>query len=401
MAVKPQIEARRGYTGPAVLERGFRPFFFMAGLWALAMVPLWLAALSGLWAPATTIDLAAWHGHELIFGYGGAVVIGFALTAIPNWTGRLPVRGWGLALLAGGWAVARLASLAGLANEGAMQVAIRLDVAVLAAFVGLVWREIVAGRNWRNLPVAGLFTLFLAADVVSVIQRLDLVQALAPGPNGRHAGLACLILLVSLIGGRIVPSFTGNWLRQRGASRLPVPFGRYDAVVLAATALALAAWLAGPGGMAGGVIMAGLALLHVARLARWRGLATLAEPLVTVLHVAYLWIPFGFALIAAAELGLLPASAGLHAWTIGAVGGMTLAVMTRASLGHSGRALTASRLTTTSYSLLHLAALSRVLDGIAGAGGGPFLYAAGALWSGAFALYLLEYAPIQWRRRPD
>ncbi len=402
MTPSPQIEERRAYDGPAFLERGFRPFFFFAGVWAVVSLGVWLGFLSGVFQADAGVDNLAWHSHELIFGYGASVVMGFALTAIPNWTGRLPVRGNRLALLAVAWLVARLASLAALGNASLAPYAAAAEVAVLAGFAILVFREITAGGNWRNLPVAGMVTLLGLAAATSHAGRLGLVDLAGPGGmTGTRAGLAVLILLITLIGGRIIPSFTGNWLKQQGnegASRLPVTFARLDQVTILATILGLLVWLAYPTSPEAGVFMGALAALHLVRLARWRGLATLAEPLVTMLHVAYLWIPVGFALMALASFGLFSATAALHAWTIGAVGGMTLAVMMRASLGHSGRGLTATRLTVTLILLLHGAALLRVLDGVITVEGINLVTVAGSFWLAAFALYIFEYAPIQLRK---
>lgn len=395
MAISPQIKARRGYDGPALLERGFRPFFFFAGIWAVVSVAVWLAFLTGVLIADTGVDILAWHSHELIFGYAGSAIMGFALTAIPNWTGRLPVRGMPLLLLAGVWLLARIVSLASLGNAGLYPFAAAAEVAVLASFAAIVFREITAGKNWRNLPVAGMVTLLGLAAATSHAARLGLVEW---GTIGNRAGLAVLILLISLIGGRIIPSFTGNWLKQRGDTRLPVPFCRFDQVTIVATIIGLAVWLAFPASEDAGIFMGALALLHLRRLSRWRGLATFTEPLVTMLHLAYLWIPVGFALIALASFDLFSATAAIHAWTIGAVAGMTLAVMMRASLGHSGRGLTATPVTTILFLLITAAALLRVLDGVISPENVNLVTIAGGCWLAAFALYVFEYAPIQLRK---
>lgn len=394
MSEKPQIEARRGYAGAAILERGFRPFFFIAGVWAIVALGVWLLVLTDTWRPVTDINMLAWHSHELIFGYGGSVIIGFALTAIPNWTGRLPVRGVALGILALGWLAARLGALSALMVPGAIFYAAALELIVLAAFVGIVFREITAGGNWRNLPVAIMFSLLFLACLTSHLGRLGMLETII---DGRRAGLAVLILLITLIGGRIIPSFTGNWLKSKKETALPVPFGRFDAIVIGLTAVALIAWLAGISGPLAAAIMGTVAALHAIRMGRWRGLSTFDEPLVTILHAAYLWIPIGFALIGLSEMDLILPTAALHAWTIGAVGGMTLAVMTRATLGHSGRSLTASKLTILTFILLHAAAMARIIDAVV-APGGWVLMVAGTCWIGAYVLYLVEYAPVMWRR---
>ncbi len=399
MALTPQIEERRGYDGPAVLERGFRPFFFLAGLWALISVGVWLGFLTGKLTGDAGLDLLRWHAHELIFGYGGSVVMGFALTAIPNWTGRLPVRGKRLLGLALFWLLARLTSLASLWNADLYPLAAGLESAVFAAFALLVLAEIMTGKNWRNLPIAIMITLLGLTAGVSHLGRLELWDV---GAIGTRAGLAMLLILMTLIGGRIIPSFTRNWLKSQNEgvdeARLPAPFGPLDKAVIAGTILSLVLWLAWPDAPAVGGLMIAVGLLHMIRLGRWRGASTLAEPLVTVLHLGYFWIGAGFLLVGLAALGLYPAPAALHAWTIGAVGGMTMAVMTRASLGHSGRPVTASGMTIAAFALLHTAALSRVLDGMVSVEGLNLVTIAGLCWIAAYALYVFEYAPVQLRR---
>lgn len=372
------------------LDRGFRPFFLAAGLWAAVAVALWLPLLKGELYLATAFAPVAWHAHEMIFGFAVAAVAGFLLTAIPNWTGRPPVAGMALAALALLWLAGRLAVLAS-AAIGPLPAA-AVDLAFLAALAAVVAREIVASGNWRNLPISSGLLILLAANA---LMHLEALGWAATAALGQRLGLAVLLMLISLIGGRIVPAFTRNWLAARGATRLPAPFGTLDKAQLATTLAALLGWVAAPEARPVGLLLLAAALLGAARLSRWRGAATLPEALLAILHVGYGWLVLGLALLGAALLTpAVPATAALHALSAGAVGTMTLAVMTRASLGHSGRALAADGATRLVYGLVTGAALLRVAA--------PFLdelylgllAASSGLWIGAFALFVVSYLPI-------
>ena len=367
----------------------FRPFFLLAGLQAALAVPLWLLMMSGAADWPMAFDPLAWHVHEMLFGFLAAVLTGFLFTAIPNWTGRLPLRGGGLAALAVLWLAGRIAVAAPI---GVLPAGI-LDCAFLIAVAALAWREVLAGRNWRNAPICLLVSLFAAANILFHIGE---TQAW-----GERIALAVAALLIGLVGGRVVPSFTRNWMAKRQATSLPVPFGRFDRVCLGLLVVALLAWLVVPEAEATGWGLLAVALLHLVRLLRWRGWSSLAEPLVTVLHLGYLWLVAALALIGLAIVWpeILAMTAALHALSAGAVGTMTLAVMTRASLGHGGRPLTAGPATIAIYLLVTLGAALRVL-----APELPFDYVvvlgvAAALWSGAFALFVIAYGPmLAWGR---
>ena len=377
-------------SAPPVLQHGFRPFFLLAALWAPAALALWLGALAGGPAPPTALPLAAWHPHELLFGYAGAVVTGFLLTAVPGWTGRLPVAGaplLGLCLL---WLAARLAGLV----SGAVLplAAVVLDPAFWAVLAAAMGREIAIGRNWRNLPVIGLVGLLGIACLLSASEALGT----GTGPLGRRLALAVLLVLMGLIGGRVVPSFTRNWLARRAAPRLPAAFGPVDRAALALLVAAVALWVALPESPIAGGLLAVAGLATLVRLARWQGAATGAEPLVAVLHLGYGWLGAGLLLHG---LGILfPDGPGrlatLHALTAGAIGTMTLAIMTRATLGHTGRALTADRATVAIYVLVQAGAALRVGAPILPADYAACLTVAALLWGGAFALYLVRYGPM-------
>jgi uncharacterized protein involved in response to NO len=381
----------RSQSGPFLLSAGFRPFFLAAALWAALAVPLWLAAFTGEAALPTRLLPSVWHVHEMVFGFAAATVAGFLLTAIPNWTGRLPLQGVPLAILVLLWAAGRIAVLAS-ATTGAA-VAAALDLAFPLAFLAVVAREVLAGRNWRNLPMIAALGLLLAGNLLVHLDGLGLAATAA---LGNRIGIATLLMLISLVGGRIIPSFTRNFLaKTRPESTAPAVFDAFDRAALATTALALATWVAAPDGPAAPVLelVSGIAL--GVRLARWRGAQTLREPLVWILHLGYSWLALGFVLLGLSRfLPALPPSAALHALTAGAIGTMTLAVMTRATLGHSGRPLAAGPGTTTVYALVTVAALFRLLVPFAGNQDLVVLALAGAAWSGAFLLFAVLYLPL-------
>ncbi|MGE5765625.1 MAG: NnrS family protein, partial [Bacteroidota bacterium] len=357
MTVRTAVPRYRSHTGPAILRQGFRPFFLMAGLWGAAAVPLWLVVFHGGLTVPSAFGPAGWHGHEMIFGFAAAVLAGFLLTAIPNWTGRLPLQGLPLAGLAAVWLAGRAA--VALSEVVGPWVAAAIDLAFLTLMLAVALREIVAGRNWRNLPLMGALLLLIAANALTHLEAAGVSVMMQAG---ERLGIAVLVMLIGLIGGRIIPSFTRNWLVKRGATALPAPFGAYDKTCLLVTAAGLLGWVLVPELAAVGGVLLAAGALQLVRLVRWQGQQTLTEPLVWSLHLGFLWLPLGLLLLGLGVLlpSLVPETAGLHALTAGAVGAMTLAVMTRATLGHTGRELKADGATTAIYLAVAAAAATRV-----------------------------------------
>lgn len=385
-------ERTRGYHGPALFSHGFRPFFLLAALWAALAMGLWLAMLTGAEPLPVRFDPVTWHAHEFLFGYLPAVIGGFVLTAVPNWTGRLPVMGWPLAGLAALWIAGRVAvAVSGLLPWQAVMAA---DLAMMVVLLALLLREVIRGRNWRNLPVLALIAIHGLGNAVMHVEAAG--QGVAFEGAGMRLGLAAVLMLIALIGGRIVPSFTRNWLAAPGSDRLPTTFGRADAAVLAGTALTLLVFVIRPDLAVLPWLMLATGAAHLWRLSRWCGARILAEPLLWVLHLGYAMLALGFLAEASARFGLLDPAAARHVWLAGAIGVMTLAVMTRATLGHTGRALHAGAGTTALYLALSGSVVARLLAGLPVAP--PWvLHLSACLWIAAFAGFAAIYRPMLMR----
>ena len=372
---------------------GFRPFFFLGATWAVIALALWMFAFSGSLVLPSKFEPMIWHRHEMLFGFVGAIIAGFLLTAIPNWTGRLPIAGWPLAGLVGLWAAARLSVLFS-AWTGTAAAAI-MDVGFYFVLAGLAAREIRASKS-RNLPVVAMVFLL---GVANAADHAGAAGLLADADVGIRAAIALVVMLISLIGGRIIPSFTRNWMTKQGFTlRLPTQPTRFDMAVLVTTAAALLTWIAFPDSQFAGSLLLAAGCAQALRLSRWGGLRSVREPLVLILHVGYLWVPVGLLLLGASILGTsVPRSAAIHALTAGAMPTMILAVMTRAVLGHTGRQLAANLPTVFIYVLITLGAALRVATPF-----GIFNYSVGmelaaVAWAGAFVLFLAAYGPILFR----
>ena len=393
------IPRYRPFAGPALLREGFRPFFLGAALWSALALCLWLGQLTGHLVLPSALDPLTWHAHEMIFGFAAAAVSGFLLTAIPNWTARMPLQGMPLAALLLTWLAGRIAVTFS-AIIGALPAA-AIDLTFLPLLLLTVTREIVAGGNWRNLPMAAALALLIVANF------LVHLEAIGPAPTaalGLRLGIAVLLMLIALVGGRIIPSFTRNWLAKRAPTHLPGNFGAIDKVALATCLVGLMTWTSGLAPTLAGILLVAAGIAAVLRLARWCGHRTLGEPLLWVLHLGHGWLALGLVFLGLSELWpAVPQTTALHTLTAGAIGTMILAVMTRATLGHTGRALTADPGTTTIYLLVTLAAVSRVAAGFADGLYLPLLTVSGLAWIGAFLLFVTLYARslLTPRRRPS
>ncbi|HQY64002.1 MAG TPA: NnrS family protein [Polyangiaceae bacterium] len=385
-------------AGGPLAAKGFRPFFLLAALFAAGILPVWLLSLSGLVRPDAYFDAFGWHAHEMVFGYAAAVIAGFLLTAAANWTSRETLVGPPLLACAALWAAGRVALvLPGLPRA----VPAALDLAFLPMVAVAIARPILATKNHRNLVMVAALTAMWGGNLA---MHLDVLGVLphVPGLRARAAlvGVDVVTALMVVMAGRIFPMFTKNATRVATIRSHP----RLDAAALAAMVAVLAVDVAAPGGRVAAWIAGAAAIATAARAVHWGAQYTARVPLLWILHVTYAWIPAGLALRVAAWLTpAVPASLATHALTVGAIGGMTLGMMARVALGHTGRALEAGRAVAAAFVLVTLAALVRV--------GGPLalgaahtriaLHVSGTLWTAAFVLFLVVYAPILARPRAD
>jgi len=384
----------RTYQGLALFSYGFRPFFLFGAVCGALALTLWLPMLSGHLILPTAFSPVQWHVHELIYGYVPAIAAGFLLTAVPNWTGRLPIVGMPLMALFSIWVAGRIAVATSVLVTPVIAAA--FDLLFLIALGAVIAREIVAGKNWRNLKVLAAVAVLLAGNAVF---HWETVAGHASG-YGIRIGLAATLMLIMLVGGRIIPSFTRNWLARRAPGRLPIAFDNADMVVMVASAVALLFWIASPDSRPTAWLAIAAATLNTWRLSRWAGERTAAEPLVLILHVAFAFVPVGFALLAMAILSptVVAPTGAIHGWTAGAIGLMTLAVMTRASLGHTGQALTATRPIQAIYAAATISVVARIVAAFH-VWREPMLHLAAFAWVAAFLGFVIVYGPLLISRR--
>ncbi|OHV21507.1 short-chain dehydrogenase [Rhizobium sp. RSm-3] len=389
-----ETRAPRGMSrsGMVLFSYGFRLFFLAAALWAIVSIGLWVAFLNDGVAVASDYGTLYWHAHEMLFGFAPAVLAGFLLTAIPNWTDRFPISGHPLAALFAVWCIGRIVML--FSGSIGLMAAVAIDSLFLPLMLALSAREVIAGRKWKDLKIIAGLAVLSAANVFFHLEVIgDANPALAI-----RLGLGAYVLLVTVVGGRILPSFTRNWINQRGRTDFPVAYNRFDAATIVVGAISLAAWAIAPESVATGFSAAVAAIMNGTRLFRWRGWTTWPEPILFVLHIAYGFVPLGFAAVVFGPMGL-PQVAVLHLFAIGAMSTMMLAVMTRASRGHTGRKLKSSQVTNASYILLAAAALLRPIAELMPAFTTQILMASAAGWTVAFGLFALEHAPFLCRDR--
>ncbi len=389
---KPK-SSRQGAGMAVFLSLGFRPFFLGATLFGVVAIGLWLLALRGTGLIEPGYGIAMWHMHEMLFGYGPAVLTGFLLTAVPNWTGRRPLSGMGLGVLWLLWLAGRAVMMAAVPPI----VMIAVDVAFLPVVAIVIAREIIGARNFRNLMVLGPIVTFALANAIFHFETLRFGSP----DYGIRLGMAALVFLLMLIGGRIVPAFTRNWLVREKSQQRPVGFNRFDGILLLGSLAALVLWVLVPQGMVTGGLLGLVAVLHGVRLSRWAGWSARRDPLLFVLHAAYAMIPVGLVLTAlgAGTGDAATEVAALHLLGIGAVGGMTLSVMIRASLGHTGRALRADGWLGAGLAFIFASAGARIVAEFA-AGQPVWIDLSAGFWMAGFALFVLRIGPSLLTPRP-
>ncbi|HEY2514592.1 MAG TPA: NnrS family protein [Polyangiaceae bacterium] len=375
--------------------KGFRPFFLAAGLFAVAILPLWLCTLAGVLHPGASLDATSWHAHEMVFGFATAVIAGFLLTAVGNWTQRETVVGVPLLALAGLWVLGRVVMTAGGALPPWVRAAV--DLAFFPALLVALARPLIAAKNRRNLVMLAVVSALFAANAAMHLDALGIL----PGARRRGylAGVDIVLLVTLIIAGRVFPMFTRNATRVESVRSSP----RLDVVAIASMVLLTLLDAFAPESRAVPVVSAIAGIFAAARTVHWGARHSFRIPLLWILHVGYAWIPLGLLLRAAAPLGLFaPGAAALHALTAGAIGSLTLGMMSRVSLGHTGRSLVAPRLAAISFEVITLAAAVRVFVPLVyPAWYGPSLYVSGIAWALAFLLFVIGYAPMLVAPRVD
>jgi uncharacterized protein involved in response to NO len=370
-----------------LFKAGYRPFFLAAAIWAILSVVLWLTILLGWISLPTAFDPLAWHAHEMIYGFIVAAVAGFLLTAIPNWTGRFPLQGAPLIVLTGLWLAGRIAMVTS-ALIGALPAAL-VDLSFLLMFLLAVAREVLAGKNWRNLPPLAALSLLLCGNALT---HVEAAGHFATGEFGIRIGLATAVGMIALVGGRLIPSFTRNYLAKRKSTALPAPTDWIDRLALLLTLVALAAWAIKVADRVQGGLLIIAAIAAAVRLLRWRGLATWHDPLLFNLHVGYCWSVAGLALLGLSRwTDTMPAAAGLHGLAAGAAGTMVLAVMSRTTLAYAGGRQTVVAGTTWLFALINISALMRIAAAFLPVAYVPLLTMSAVAWIAAFAMFLIAY----------
>ena len=377
----------RAYDGSALFSHGFRPFFLLGSIYAGLTMLAWLPVFMGEIGLISAFIPRDWHVHEMLYGFLPAVITGFLFTAIPNWTGRLPLRGHPLMLLVAIWVTGRVCVTFS-AHLGWLLTMV-LDCSFLLLVTAVAAREIIAGKKWGNLNIVILILILFVGNLAFHLEA----HFNGAAEFSIRIGIAVLVLLISLIGGRIIPSFTRNWLVKENPGRLPVPFVRFDILSLVVAAIGLALWIIFPSGPVTGGALALAGMMHLVRLGRWAGDRTVSERLLLILHIGYAFVPLGFLLNACSAFGIFPIGAGIHAWMAGAAGIMTLAVMSRATLGHTGRQLSASVTTQAIYASIIVAVFARICATIESAHSVSLLHVAAIAWATAFLGFALCHGP--------
>jgi uncharacterized protein involved in response to NO len=374
--------------GWPLLRLGFRPFYLGAAAFAALAVPLWVAAWFGQITLSTALAPMLWHGHEMLFGFAVAVIIGFLLTAGQGWTGLATPRGSALGGLVALWLAARVAAL-----TAPYAIYAALDMALLPLVAALLTRLLLRAGNHRNLPLALILMLLALANGAFHLAALGLT-AINP-LMALHAGLALVVMVLCVMAGRVVPAFT-----KAATPGMVLPPPKLERWTMAMTALGLAGWVFAPAGLATAAVLGLAAALHLRRQWAWQPWLTRSRPILWILHAGYAWIAVGLGLLALAQLGLVSESAGLHALTVGATSGLIIGMITRTARGHTGRNLQAGKAETSAYALVMAAALLRSLLPIFGLQSLAMLAAAMA-WSSAFVIYLYVYTPWLLAARVD
>ncbi|RLA27400.1 MAG: hypothetical protein DRR11_18325 [Gammaproteobacteria bacterium] len=386
-----------------LLSYAFRPFFLLGSLCTILVMVLWIMALAGAGPIATHVNPMLWHAHEMLFGFAMAIVAGFVMTAVAMWTGRTRLHGAPLGLLVAAWIIGRVAMALGGSLPVGLIASLDLLFPVLLSF--FFAREVIAAGNRRNLIIVGIIVAIAMLDVLYHVGAAGSQAGTGLDRTALLLMIHVVLLLITAIAGRIVPNFTAGWLRGQGRlqeDNAPRSTPAVEAATLVLTIITGCAATFAPASPVTGIVALAAAAMHAFRLSRWNGLATRSEPLLFMLHIAYLWLPIGYVLIAwSAFQSVYPASVALHALTMGGIGSIILAMTTRVGLGHTGRILQAARLTVVAYVVLTLAVIIRLLGPLIGAQYMRTVELAAGGWIAAFVIFIWVYWPILTQPRAD
>jgi len=374
----------------ALWRLGFRPFYLLAATFAAVSIVLWICQYTGH-LPGAYLSAPAWHGHEMLYGFTLAVVAGFLLTAVPNWTGKPTPTGGALAALATLWLAGRVLVLSPFPVAAAI-----VDTAFPIAIAVAIGRPLIQSRNQRNYFFIALLAALALANLAFHLAQLGVFAW--PARASLQVGLDVILFVMAVMAGRVIPMFTNNGISGVNATRHAL----VEKLALGGVLLLLVQDILQPGPAMIALTAFAVAVVHAVRLGLWQPWRTLRTPIVWVLHLAYAWIVVHLMLRGLAASGVVGEVFAVHALTVGAIGGLTIGMMTRTARGHTGRPLVADRFEVACYVLVALAAAIRVFGGI----GFPDAYlttliASGAFWSAAFALYAVRYWPILTRGRLD
>jgi uncharacterized protein involved in response to NO len=378
----------------SIFQLGFRTFYSLAAIFAIAAMIMWLRAFAGLSGTGEYLYSIAWHSHEMLFGFATAVIAGFLLTAVRNWTGLPTPTGVALAMLAVLWLAARVLIVTGPAPLAAI-----IDVTFLLALALAIAVPILRSKNKRNYKVLAIILILAVTNGVYHLASLGLAEVWL-ARTSLFAGIDILMILMAIIGGRVIPAFTRNALPSATSRHEPwVEVITFVSMILVTVVTVLNGYWAVPS-MLAAVLLIIAAASHAIRLALWDPVKTLHNPLLWMMPVAYSWMPIAFLLRALAVTNVVAAGAWIHAMTMGAVSSLMLAMMMRSSLGHTGRQLTASKVDMAAFLLLQLAAIVRVFASVvAGETYQQWIVASGLIWALAFLVFALRYVPMLSRPR--
>jgi uncharacterized protein involved in response to NO len=367
----------------------FRPLFLLAALYAPLIVGLWIGFLYG--GPDFFLEIAnpiMWHSHEMLYGFVAAGIGGFMFTAVANWTGRAPVQGLTLLTMCLLWIAGRVVMIVG--GQLPLPIVTLIDISYLLMVAVVLGRELYLAGNKRNYILLGCVLLLLLSNI---IYHLEIMGIVPPGQWGNRAGIGTVLLLLSIVGGRITPAFSRNWLnRVKPGALLPAESNRFDVMVLVMMLSIIPLWTLFPWSHITGYAFIGVGVLQAVRVLRWRGWAVIGEPLLLILHIGYSWISVGMVLSGAGILFGFPASAGLHALTTGAITTMILAVAARAGMGHSGREVESNQLLNLIFISITMTSVLRIMAAFSMS---QFtIQLSGYLWILTFILFLVAMAPI-------